>query len=300
MVELFGHIPMIYERDKARTALETGFPAVVSPFRPAPEDFLAKVLEPIADAILLLRDPTRVEVRFGAQAVRAVRSLDRVDNKDWLPPAILRLWKAKPGDDQAIGEFLVHLERLTYFLFVTRQGINERVARYAAVMDEFDPRTGRDLPAPGLALSGSEKTSFRDELNGSIYLKTRVCKPVLQRLDEALATGGAQYDKLVSIEHVLPQTVDPKSQWSTLFPVTEEREEWTHRVANLVFLTRRVNTRASNWDFERKKREYFASEDGTSPFPITQAVLQAQSWTVNHLKSRQEELTGRLSKLWDL
>lgn len=79
-----------------------------------------------------------------------------------------------------------------------------------------------------------------------------------------------------------------------------ERAEWTHRLANLVFLTRRINTRASNWDFDRKKKEYFASKDGTSPFPLTQGVLQAAQWTGEHLQKRQEQLLGTLQKTWKL
>jgi hypothetical protein len=122
----------------------------------------------------------------------------------------------------------------------------------------------------------------------------------LQRLDEALSSGGASYDELVSIEHVLPQTVDEESQWAELFPEEAQRAEWTHRLANLVFLTRRINTRASNWDFERKKKEYFTSKDGTSPFPLTQGVLQTEKWTVDHLTSRQDALLGTLCKVWQL
>jgi hypothetical protein len=117
-----------------------------------------------------------------------------------------------------------------------------------------------------------------------LYLKTRVCKPVLQRLDEALSSGGASYDELISIEHVLPQTVDTASEWATLFQDEAERTQWTHRLANLVLLTRRINTRASNWDFERKKREYFSSKDGSSPFVLTQGVLRTPSWSTDHLK----------------
>jgi hypothetical protein len=183
---------------------------------------------------------------------------------------------------------------------VNRHGINERITRFAAVMDELDPRANRELPTAGVDLSNSEQAQFREELNDPLYLKTRVCKAVLQRLDEALSAGGASYDELVSIEHVLPQTVDPGSEWARLFPVPAQRDEWTHRLANLVFLTRRINTRASNWDFDRKKREYFASEDGTSPFPLTQAVLQAGQWSVEHLTERQEKLIKRLAQVWQL
>ena len=93
------------------------------------------------------------------------------------------------------------------------------------------------------------------------------------------SSGGASYDELVSIEHVLPQTVEDGSEWAILFPDEQERSDWTHRLANLVFLTHRINTRASNWDFDRKKKEYLASGDGSSPFVITQGVLQTDKWT---------------------
>ena len=122
----------------------------------------------------------------------------------------------------------------------------------------------------------------------------------MQRLDEALSSGGASYDELVSIEHVLPQTVDDGSEWATLFPDEQERADWTHRLANLVFLTHRINTRASNWDFERKKKEYFASSDGSSPFVITQGVLQTNKWTPEHLSIRQTQLLEKLCQVWQL
>ncbi len=300
MVELFGHIRMIYERDKPRLSLETGFPKIVAPFRGTADGFLTDVLEPVSDAAVLLTETKKVGARFGTEAAKAVRSLERIDNKDWLPPALLRLWKSNSGEDVAIGGFLIQLERLAYFMFVNRQGINERISRFASVMDEFDPRADKESPTVGVDLSNAEQTQFREELNGPLYLKSRVCKAVLQRLDEALSAGGASYDELVSIEHVLPQTVDPASEWARLFPVPAQRDEWTHRLANLVFLTRRINTRASNWDFDRKKREYFASEDGTSPFPLTQAVLQAERWSVEHLTVRQEKLVKRLAQVWQL
>jgi hypothetical protein len=124
---------------------------------------------------------------------------------------------------------------------------------------------------------------------------------VLQRLDEALQSGGASYDdQIVSIEHVLPQTVDEGSEWATLFPDKAERDLWTHRVANLVLLTRRINTRASNWPFAKKKTEYFNGKDGTSHFPLTQGVQQAGAWGPGVLNERQKILVSRLCEIWRL
>ena len=110
--------------------------------------------------------------------------------------------------------------------------------------------------------------------------------------------AGVQSTMNSSIEHVLPQTVDEGSEWAMMFPTEETRNEWTHRLANLVFLTHRINTRASNWSFERKKKEYFGSGDGSSPFVITQGVLQTDQWTPAHLQARQRQLLLKLCQVW--
>lgn len=299
-VELFGHIRMIYEREKSRSSLEDGFGQAVPEFNSDADGFISNLLEPTADACALLRDSKQIELQFGLDASKAIRSLQRIDNKDWMPPALLRLWKRKEGDNLAVAQFLLDLERLAYFLFVTRADVNARIARFAAAMDECEPRAAAASPSQGLALTLPEQSQFISALSGPLYGLTRVCRPVLQRLDEALSSGGASYDNLISIEHVLPQTVNAGSPWFKLFPDVMERTEWTHRLANLVFLTRRINTRASNWDFERKKNEYFASKDGTSPFPLTQGVLRAARWTIEHLRTRQQELVATLCKVWRL
>lgn len=297
-VELFGHIRMIYERDKPRLSLEAGFSQFVAPFQGDADHFVSDILEPLADAYRLLEDDKELRKQFGSEVAKAVRSLARIDNKDWVAPALLRLWKRRPGDAEEVGAFLTRLERVAYFLFVTRTGVNDRIARFAGVMDEFEPRPDRQTP--GADLTDLEQAAFLEGLDGPIYLSTRVCKPVLQRLDEALSTGGASYDELVSIEHVLPQTVDDQSEWAGLFPETSQRTYWTHKLGNLVLLTHRVNTRASNWDFDRKKREYFSSADGSSPFVITQDVLRTEKWTPEHLLERQNKLVTRLADVWRL
>ena len=300
-VELFGHIRMIFERDKPRSALENAFRAVVPPFAGKPEIFIADVLEPVADAYSLLGDSKEIKARFGAEAAKAVRSLQRIDSKDWMAPALLRLWIYQVGEAGAVAQFLINLERTAYSLFVARADVNGRIARFAGVMDEFQPRPGRAPASLGLALTPEEQREFVEALGGPLYRKSRVCKPVLQRLDEALSSGGAEYDDLVvSIEHVLPQTVDDGSEWAMLFPDTVEREQWTHRLGNLVLLTRRINTRASNWPFARKKTEYFNGKDGMSPFPLTQGVQQSDTWRPDILRERQKALVARLCEVWQL
>lgn len=298
LVELFGHLRMLYERDKPRTALEAGFKKHVAPFQGDADSFVSNVLEPLADAFLLLSDATAIKRQFGAEAAKTVGSLLRIDNKDWVAPCLLRLLLRTSDDKAQVAEFFGQLERLAYFLFVTRVGINERISRYAGVMNQIDPRGASREDT--LALSETEQLDFITALDGPLYLKPRVCKPVLQRLDEALSTGGAVYDELVSIEHVLPQTVEEGSEWANRFPDPVHRNWWMHRIANLVFLTRRVNTRASNWPFSKKKQQYFSSADGSSPFIITQEVLRTEQWTPEYLAERQHRLLEKLAKVWML
>jgi Protein of unknown function DUF262 len=127
MVELFGRIRMIYEPAKPRVALENGFPEFVLPFSGDAETFVTDILEPLADASVLLADSEEVKKQFGAEVAKAVRSLDRIDNKDWMPPALLRLWKRSSGDNTPVGKFLIDLKGLAYFLFLTRADINSRI-----------------------------------------------------------------------------------------------------------------------------------------------------------------------------
>jgi uncharacterized protein with ParB-like and HNH nuclease domain len=87
-VELFGHISMIYERDKPRSALESAFKAVVPPFADKTDGFITDVLEPLANAYLLLGDHREIRKRFGTEAAKAVRSLQRIDSKDWIAPVV--------------------------------------------------------------------------------------------------------------------------------------------------------------------------------------------------------------------
>jgi hypothetical protein len=64
-VELFGHIRMIYKRDKPRSALESAFKSVVPPFAGNAETFVSEVLEPVADAYTVLSDHTEIKTRYG-------------------------------------------------------------------------------------------------------------------------------------------------------------------------------------------------------------------------------------------
>ena len=154
--DLFTHIRMIFQREKPRSALDIGFPKFVPPFRGDPGTFISDTLEPYSDAFMFIEDYARVTPSFGTHTARLLESLGRLDNKDWVPPLLLRLKQHADNEDVDVCGFVKKLERLAYYLFVTRADVNTRMARYADVLDEIDPRATRTARSSGLDLNDPE------------------------------------------------------------------------------------------------------------------------------------------------
>ncbi|MAU43575.1 MAG: hypothetical protein CMP09_01780 [Yangia sp.] len=304
--DLFTHIRMIFERDKPRSALENGFPEQVPVFRDDPVKFMDAVLEPFADAFLLSMDDAALRGRFGPKTADLVRSLERLDNKDWLPPLLLCLQKSNTGEKGDVEDFVFQLERLAYYLFMVRADVNARMSRYADVLDMLDPPIDRKLRAGakersmGLELTKGEVFALFNALDGDVYLATRVVKPLLLRLEQASHDGSANYDfPTISVEHVCPQTIEEGSQWADWYADEGEHSFYLHSIGNLVLLNFRKNSAAKNYEFEKKKTTYFAAGD-TSPFTLTNEVRQFDSWTPGDIEGRREELLKRLARDWGL
>ncbi|MEJ7636798.1 MAG: HNH endonuclease family protein [Singulisphaera sp.] len=66
------------------------------------------------------------------------------------------------------------------------------------------------------------------------------------------------------------------------------RETRTHRLANLVLLSRIKNTELSNREFDEKRKKYFKSS--VNIFPNVVKVMQYTDWTPQVLEERQEQL----------
>ena len=98
----------------------------------------------------------------------------------------------------------------------------------------------------------------------------------------------------------LPQNPRENSIWLQWFPTQTEREKYTHRIGNLVLLSRRKNARAQNYDFATKKEKYFKTFDGISPFVLTTQVLKYDSWTPAIIDRRQQEQIQKLKAVWNI
>jgi hypothetical protein len=297
--ELFSHIRMVFAGTKARESILREFRGSVLSAVPDGRTFIDDVLVPLSDAYEIV---TRADYRSatGAEEVnRLLAWLKRLDNTDWVPPAIRYFSRSETTAD-ALRRFLADLERLAASMLVRRIDVTRRVERYGRLLAAID--AGEDLHTDGspLQVTPDERAETLDRLRGEIYTVTRVRQYVLLRLDSALSSGGASYDQpLITVEHVLPQSPAESSQWCHWF-TEDQRKYWVHRLANLLLLTRKKNAEASNYEFQVKKEKYFTSKKGVSPFALTTQVLTQLGWTPALLQQRQEALLSVLAELWRL
>jgi len=297
--ELFAHIRMIRRKAKLRDTILKEFREHVKPAAD-PQAFIDTTMLPLADALDLIKTETYQSTHRAQEINGLFRWLNQIDNFDWVPPAILYLSRHN-DDDRSLLAFFTDLERLAAGLMIRRANINERIERYARLLTAIENNENLYTPNSPLQLTEEERRGIVSTLDGDIYQTSRIRLYVLLRLDHALSEGSASYNyRVVTVEHVLPQNPPPNSQWLRWFPVPEQREQYVHRLCNLVLLSRSKNSQAQNYDFEEKKKRYFNTREGVSPFVLTTQVLQKEEWTPAILEKRQHELLGKLKKVWRL
>ena len=271
--DLFGHIRSIYAKKKQKYILVKEFQEHVTEYN-NPIALIDSVIKPYAEVWDFVRDADFEATEHAETINEHLFWLNRVDFKDWVPPALVyfKRFRQKP---KLLAEFFESLERLTYFMLVTKVGINERIETYAALIKDIESTAfdGALVTLGTLALTDKQKRDFVAALDGDIYRNLPKARMALVlRLESLVRAPGVQLQNAVSLEHVLPQNPPDGSDWIKWFPDKDERDCWTHRLANLVPLDRNKNSSASNYDFSKKKDAYFRGKGKASPFVLTQEV----------------------------
>ncbi len=111
------------------------------------------------------------------------------------------------------------------------------------------------------------------------------------------------------IEHILPQKPNLSSQWAKDFS-EEERELYTHSLANLTLLGGTKNSQASNLDFKDKKKIYMGEEIRLSKkrsskvmtcYKMTIDIAHHYTeWTPQSLEKREKELIEIIESVLEL
>lgn len=300
--DLFGHIRMIKTKIKAKKSLQEEFYKYVLPDINASTaiDFIENTLEPYADAYSAIKNSQYIGTSGVDEVNDILRWLNRIDNSDWVPVAMLYYVKHK-NDANAMNQFLRKLERLAAYMRATSWDVSHRIERYAKVLDDIENATGTGYGS-SIELTATEIAEFLDRLNSDIYkMVSNKRNYLILRLDSFVSDGAAKYDsKVLTIEHVLPQTIAPGSKWEANWPIAAERDQWLHKIGNILPLSKRKNSQAQNYEFDVKKEKYFKGKSGTASYALTSQVLSYSEWTPAVVKKRQEELIEVYKRNWDL
>ncbi|WP_414600471.1 DUF262 domain-containing protein [Helicobacter pylori] len=111
------------------------------------------------------------------------------------------------------------------------------------------------------------------------------------------------------VEHILPQKPTLSSQWAKDFS-EEERELYTHSLANLTLLGGTKNTEASNLDFKDKKKIYMGEENKLNKKKTSRVMTcykmtidiahRYTEWTPKSLEKREKELIEIIERVLTL
>ncbi|GAX35819.1 DUF262 domain-containing protein [Nodularia sp. NIES-3585] len=298
---LFSHIRMIYLKVKPRESILKEFLKEVKPSpTEQPQKFIDKTLIPFTDAFYDINNQAYKSIKWEEEINFVFKCLNRIDNSDWIPPAILYLANNYHNPDLLL-RFFLDLERLASGLMIQRSNINERIESYSKLLYSIENSEDLYTSDSPLQLKLQEKENILKILNGDLYLMKKTRLYVLLRLDTALSEGKASYSfSTITVEHVLPQNPTSESMWVNWFPTEEEREKYVHRLGNLVLLSGSKNSLAGNYDFELKKQKYFTTKKGVSNFALTTQVMMEQEWTPEVINKRQTLLIDKLKELWRL
>ena len=302
--ELFAHIRMIKLKNKAQRSILEELQEFVVPKIASIPEFIDDELSSYASAFLALKDGNYRADDKQSEINKYIYWLNQVSFSEWLPAAILFLHQ-KPDARQSV-EFFKHLEILTSYLHLSAKYAGKRIERYGSILKDL-----QDNPrqcSPNLFLSDVEKQSFRELLDGNIYNGLTAVRRnyLILRLDAMISDGAANYENasgLLTIEHVLPQTIDDNSQWRQWWKKDEDggdtlHQTWLHRLANLIPLNKGRNSAASNWDFDKKKEKYFSGNKNVSSYVLASKVLEKNEWMPEVVEARQKELLDCLYGKW--
>ncbi len=298
--DLFSHIRMVYRKAKPQGTLLKEFKEHVVPAL-EPQSFIDEVLLPMAQCMSAVLDTDYASPMHAEQINTHLKWLNRLEFKDWVPPALAFMVRHSHQPERVLG-FFADLERLAFSMLSRKSGVNERIERFSKLTTAIEKSEPLELETSPLQLAPLEQYETYQALNGPLYEthSPRAVAVLMLRLDALLSDGSASYQhEVVSVEHVMPQQPALKSEWFDWVPHPKDQAEWVHRLGNLALLSRKKNSAASNYGFGKKKTAYFV-KGGVCAFALTTQVLAHADWTVDVMQQRQSTLLARLQTHWRL
>lgn len=285
-----GHHRTALVATRARGTLHEEFESLIMKSGIGPFDFLDGLITSSRNYIRIQDGDFR-----NAETLRPLRSLQRVDYDEWIPPLLAFL--NKPVADMEESEFVNLLEKITMQNWVRRLGRTARLTVYYQLINAIrDKKTAYDIRK--IFLTNAKNEEFLSLLSGDVYQQP-FANAVLLRLEEAMQDESVTkiYSGRITIEHVLPQTLKDE-YWIKRFS-EDEHKLWLHRIGNLALLCGSKNYKAQYYGFDRKKKIYTERNKIVS-FDLTKSICTEEDWTAETIKNRHERLMILAEDTWSI
>ena len=210
---------------------------------------------------------------------------------DWVPSLILYYDKFKKEN---IFSFLEKLEYKFSSDWITQLTPTKRIDNLNSILKAIEKyNTSNELLAD-TEIFKIDKIELERRLSGKVYGR-RFARYILLKYEYLLGDNTVHLSdyNTISVEHVLPQNPKAESKWIVDFGV-DEREEWTHKLANLILISKRKNSSLSNLDFTQKNERYFKGR--IDVFPSNKIFQTYKEWNTNILTERQKIMVEKLVK----
>ncbi|MBV7273765.1 DUF262 domain-containing protein [Clostridiaceae bacterium UIB06] len=215
-------------------------------------------------------------------------------SEEWIPAVLFYYRKFKTDK---LLEFLKKLEFKVAGDWICQVSPTMRLEAINKVMKEIEACKIHEIDTimQNEELFDIDIKFYKSAISSDVYNK-RYCKYLLLKLEYLLSDNTvhlSNYNK-ISVEHVLPQNPGRNSDWVRVF-TEDERNFWTHKIANLVLISKIKNSKLSNLDFEEKKEKYLKQR--IDVFYGNKIFIENNNeWSPEILKKRQKELVELLVK----
>ena len=231
--------------------------------------------------------------------------IDTAISDIWVPP--LLAYRESFGDNH-IYEFLLKLDNKFSGDWIARETPTTRIEAMNSIIKEIQ-NIKKDNVSDKVKIDtllnskvfDFNKSEFLRQISENTIYGRRFARYVLRKidflLDAPLYSERRNSYGTMSVEHILPQTPKDNSQWKIDFN-DEQREEWTHKLGNLVLISRRKNTGQGRLDFADKKAKYF--NNSIESFPNSLRIMQKESWKLKDLESNHDEQIKKLKSHYEI
>lgn len=219
--------------------------------------------------------------------------MNTIKSEDWKPPLMYVYKKFQEyflaNGSEKFYKFVVKLEYKFSSDWICGLKPTARRNSMFNILKAIEKTDSMDMILNDDSLFKVDGTKLEEALNKNIYGED-YAKFILLKYEYIIRDHCSVISDYgtISIEHVLPQNPDADSMWRRDFS-DEEMDYWTHRLANLILLSRKTNSKLSNLDFVNKKDRYYKCR--MDIFQSTKIFIDCvKEWTPTILETRQKNM----------